>query len=63
MSMEGPKAWLLQDILEEVFGEFRDDVENSSIAFQRIDDKNYVLRPKLLLVISLKLYLSKSPIC
>ena len=36
----------LQDILEEVFGEFRDDVENSSIAFQRIDDKNYVFEAK-----------------
>ena len=36
----------LQDILEEVFGEFRDDVENSSIAFQRIDEKNYVFEAK-----------------
>ena len=36
----------LQDILEEVFGEFRDDVENSSIDFQRIDDKNYVFEAK-----------------
>ena len=38
----------LQDILEEVFGEFRDDVENSSIAFQRIDEKNYVFEIKTL---------------
>ena len=36
----------LQDILEEVFGEFKDDVENSSIPFQRIDDKNYVFEAK-----------------